>query len=294
MRSPTSAPATEAAPLAPRPASRSRSRLLRQARLHALLAVIAAVMLIPFALMLKAAFTSPAGAVPGSFSSGHLTLANFRAAWDALDWPRLYLNSCFVVLAIAVLQVALSLPAAYVLARRAFRGQKLAFWFVIACLNIPAQVTALPMFYALSRVGWLDSDQALILPWIGSGFGIFILRQYLVSIPQSVFDAARIDRVGPMAMVWRVVLPNARPAIVAFATFSIVLHWNDLFWPSVVLLTDRSATVTYAIAQFAGADSTAPYTQQMAAAVLAIIPLIVIYLVAQKHLVKGLNLTSGE
>ncbi|WP_432974019.1 carbohydrate ABC transporter permease [Dactylosporangium sp. CA-233914] len=259
----------------------------------AILTVVTAIQLFPFVMMLWTSLTDPAHTRPGSFSLTGWTLANFRDAWASLDWPHLYLNSLGVVFLIAGLQVVLALPAAYALARLRFRGERVAFWLVILCMNVPAQVTAIPLFYALSRIGWLDTYQVLILPWIGSGFGVFLLRQFILSIPQSVFDAARIDKARPVALLWHIVLPNVRPAIMAFVTFSVVLHWNDLYWPSVMLRSNDAATVTYAIAQYAGPDSSISYGQQMAAAILAIAPLIALYLVAQRHLVRGLQLTSG-
>ncbi|MGW3953121.1 carbohydrate ABC transporter permease [Streptomyces sp. NPDC004752] len=259
----------------------------------AVLTVVAAVQLFPFVMMLWTSLTDPAHTRPGSLSATGLTFANFSQAWGSLDWQRLYFNSFVVVFLIAGLQVALALPAAYALARLRFRGQRAAFWLVMACMNVPAQVTAIPLFYVFARIGWLDSYQVLILPWIGSGFAVYLLRQFIMSIPQSVFDAARIDKARPMALLWHIVLPNVRPAIMAFLTFSVVLHWNDLYWPSVMLRSDHAATVTYVIAQYAGPESSADYGEQMAAAIMAIAPLVALYLVAQRHLVRGLQLTSG-
>ena len=276
------------------PVRRRRARL-RPARLivTAVLTVVAAVQLFPFVMMLWTALTDPAHARPGSLSVTALSWTNFEQAWQSLDWVRLYLNSLVVVLFIAALQVALALPAAYALARLRFRGRRVAFWVVIMCMNVPAQVVAIPLFYVFARMGWLDTYEVLVLPWIGSGFAVYLLRQFIMSIPQSVFDAVRIDKARPIALLWHIVLPNVRPAIMAFLVFSVVLHWNDLYWPSVVLRSDNAATVTYAIAQYAGPESAVGYGQQMAAAILAIAPLVVLYLIAQRHLVRGLQLTSG-
>lgn len=282
-----------AAPAAVRPQARRTGAGPARMIAVAVLTLVTAVQLFPFVMMLWTSLTDPARTRPGSLSVSGLTVTNFRQAWDSLDWPHLYLNSFAVVFLIAGLQVALALPAAYALARLRFRGQRVAFWLVMLGMNLPAQVTAIPLFYIFARMGWLDSYQVLILPWIGSGFAVYLLRQFIMSIPQSVFDAARIDKARPIALLWHIVLPNVRPAIVAFLTFSVVLHWNDLYWPSVVLRSEHAATVTYTIAQFAGPESTVSYGVQMAAAITAIAPLIALYLIAQKHLVRGLQLTSG-
>lgn len=261
--------------------------------LRAGLAAGAVFMLVPFVLMVLAAVTPNARLKPGSVSVSGFTLDNFRQAWQDVDWPELYLHTIVVVAVVFVAQVLTSLPAGYALARLRFRHRRLAFWMVMVCLAIPPQVTGIPVFYALSQVGLLDSYTALVLPSVGSAFGIFLFRQFILSLPQSVFDAARLDRTGPVAMVWRIVLPNVRPALAAFAVFTVVGHWNDLFWPSVLLRSDRVATVPYGIARYAAPDSLSSYGTQMAAATLAALPLLIFFLLAQRQLVRGIALTNG-
>lgn len=257
------------------------------------LGVGAVVMLAPFVLMVLAAVTPAQRLAPGSVTLAGFTLDNFHQAWQDVDWPGLYTHSVVVVVVVFLAQVLTSLPAGYALARRTFRHQHLSFWTILLCLAIPPQVTAIPVFYTLSQLGLLDSYAALILPSVGSAFGIYLFRQFILSIPQSLFDAARLDRVGPIAIVWRIVLPNVRPAIAAFAVFSVVSHWNDLFWPSVLLRSGRVATVPFGIARYAAPDSLSTYGVQMAAATLAVLPLLVFFLLIQRHLVRGIALTNG-
>ncbi|MGW3954577.1 carbohydrate ABC transporter permease [Streptomyces sp. NPDC004752] len=261
--------------------------------LRAVLAAGAVFMLTPFALMALAAVTPNKRLKPGSVSLSGFTLDNFRQAWHDVDWPGLYLNTVLVVAVVFMAQVLTSLPAGYALARLRFRNRELSFWMVMLCLAIPPQVTGIPVFYALSKVNLLDSYTSLVLPSVGSAFGIFLFRQFVLSLPQSVFDAARLDRTGPVAMVWRIVLPNVRPALAAFAVFTVVGHWNDLFWPSVLLRSDRAATVPYGIARYASPDSLSSYGTQMAAATLATLPLLLFFLLVQRQLVRGIALTNG-
>lgn len=165
---------------------------------------------------------------------------------------------------------------------------------VILALVIPAQVIAMPVFVLISQLGMVDQLGALILPFLTSAFGIFLFRQFVMTIPSHIFDAARVDGVGHFGIVWRVVLPNVKPAILAFGIFSIVSHWNDLFWPSVVLRTTESATVPFAIAQFTNPELGVRPGVQMAAAALAATPLILAFLAAQRHFVNGLAFTRAR
>ncbi|MGW3954858.1 carbohydrate ABC transporter permease [Streptomyces sp. NPDC004752] len=265
----------------------------RRIGVHTAVAVGGVIMFGPFVLMLAGAFL--AGNPLSGELTWHFTLAHVRDAWAALDWPRVYGTSLLVTGGIFAGQVVTSLPIAYALARWQFRGRRLTFKLVLVCLVIPVQVTAIPIYFLLSGLGLLDSYTALILPSVGSGFCIYLFRQFILAIPVSMFDAARLDGVGPVAMLWRVVLPHVRPALVAAGVFSVVSHWNDLYWPSVVLTTDRVGTVPYAVAGVSGPESTVPLSVQLAIAALAALPLLVCFLLVQRHLVRGLVLTAdGE
>jgi multiple sugar transport system permease protein len=265
---------------------------LQQLALHGVLAAGGVVILSPFAIMLRTAFT-PQAHIFGGGSRFEFTVSNFTTAWESVNWLRYYRNGLVVTLVIFVMQVATALPAGYALARLEFRGRGLVWALVLVCLVVPIQVTAIPVYVGLSRVGLTDSVPGLVIPFAVSAFGIYLFRQFILTIPAPVFDAAHIDGVGPLAMVWHVVLPNVRPALVAFGIFSVTAHWNDLFWPSVILRTTDNATVPYGIAQFANADSGTDYGPQMAAATLAVVPLLVAFLFAQRQLVRGLALASS-
>ncbi|MGW4123063.1 carbohydrate ABC transporter permease [Nocardia sp. NPDC004711] len=261
-----------------------------QVGLHLLLGLGAVLMLGPFTLMTLAAFSPEDRVDAADFSLGALTLANFRTTLAEVDWLQLYRNSSIVTATILVIQILIGLPAGYVLARSRFRLKALLRWLVLTCLIIPPQVTAIPLFLAISRAGFADSLPGLITPFVVSAFGIFLFRQFILTIPASIFDAARMDGVGHFAVIWRIVLPNAWPAVVAFSTFSVIAHWNDLFWPSVVVRTTDAATVPYGIVRYSGSDTGAQYSVQMAAALLAVAPLILAFLLAQRHYVRGIAL----
>jgi multiple sugar transport system permease protein len=261
--------------------------------LHLALAVGAVFILAPFVLMLVTAFSPPGDLATGRLVPDSLTLENFRAALGQVPIIHYYLNGLLVTTTIFVGQVLLAIPAAYALARLRFRGSQLGLWTVLVCLMVPYQVTAIPVYVLLRKLDLINTLAALVLPFIGSAFGVYLLRQFFLTIPQAVFDAARIDGAGTVAVLTRVVLPMSRPALVAFGIFSFVGHWNDYFWPSFVLTDDHAATVPFGIVAFLNSETGTDYGPQMATATLAVLPLLVGFLLAQRQFIGGLAL-SGQ
>ncbi|MFF4484469.1 carbohydrate ABC transporter permease [Streptomyces sp. NPDC021218] len=261
-------------------------RLIGQLTRHFTLAIGGIVMLLPFAIMLQTAFTATGHSFHHGLSG--FTVANYTKVWAQQPWLRLYANTAVMTALIFLAQVAIGLPAGFALARREFAGKRVATLLVMACLVVPAQVIALPNYVLLAQMGWTDSLGALVVPFAGSAFAVFLFRQFALTLPQSLFDAARLDGVGPIALVWRVALPNMRPALVTLGVFSVVSHWNDLFWPSVMLQTDQAATVPYAIATYATTEGFTDYGMQMAAASLAVLPLLLGFLAMQRQFVRGI------
>ncbi|MER6526121.1 carbohydrate ABC transporter permease [Streptomyces sp. NPDC001508] len=274
-------------------APRRTTDVARLAATHGVLAAGAVVTLFPFYVMVRSAFTPEPYILDGSLGLSHLTLDNFVAAWRAAPWGRYYLDSILVTGLIFLCQLITAVPAGYALARLRFRGRSVLFWGVLVCFIVPPQVVAIPNYVLLARVGLNDSIAGLVLPYACTGFGIYLMRQFILSIPQSLFDAARLDHVGPIAMVWRVVLPNVKPAILALAVFSVIYNWNDLFWPSVILRTNAHGTVPYGISLFSSQESGSNYGAQTAAATLAVIPLLLGFLACQRHFVRGLAIARG-
>lgn len=268
-----------------------RRSVTGQIATHLALGIAALFIVTPFAIMVWTAFV-PERLIFGGAGLGDLTLDNFRIAFEEWDWFAAYRTSIVVTVLTLVAQIVTCLPAGYVLARHRFRGKGMAVWLMFACLIVPTQITAIPTYVMISRVGWLDTIAALTWPSLTSALGIFLFRQFILTLPQSIFDAARLDRVGEFAMVWRVVLPNVLPAITAFAIFSVTSSWNDLFWASVVLRSDELATVPFAIARFANEEAGIRYGPQMAAAVLVALPLLLAFLLAQRQFVRGITLKS--
>ena len=259
---------------------------------HAVLALTAMFALLPFVWMVSLSLKSPGEIFQSSLSlwPQEFTAAeNYAKALTAAPLPRFMLNGVFVCGAILVLQLAISAPCAYALAKWRFRGRDSLFAFVIMALLIPSQVLALPMFVLCYQLGLLNTYAAMILPFAVSPFGIFLLRQFFKSIPDDIVHAARLDGVSELGIVWRIMVPMASPAVIAFAIFSAVKHWNDLFWPLIAVQSEALMPPAQGIVAFHNAETGIDYGPLMAGAVLIVAPLVIAFLFAQRRFIEGLT-----
>jgi multiple sugar transport system permease protein len=198
-------------------------------------------------------------------------------------------NGVIVTVFILFGQLLVIIPASYAFARLEFPWKETLFAFILAALVFPRYIAAVPNFLLFSKLKLINTYAALILPFIGSPFGIFLMRQYFKQIPGEYFDAARIDGCSLPQMLINVLLPLIRPAIGAFSIFSIVTHWNDFFWPMVVIRTSDMFTPPAGIVYFADAEAGTKWSVVMAATVVIIAPLIIAFLSARKQFISGLT-----
>ena len=260
---------------------------------HAALLATSALVLLPFVWMVSLSLKSPGEIFQASFSvlpdQWH-ALENYSTALTAQPLPRFLLNGVIVCAAILGLQILVCAPAGYALAKLRFRGRDLLFALVLVGLLIPHQVLALPLFILAYRIGILDTYAALIFPFIVSPFGIFLFRQFFKAVPDDLVHAARLDGLSEASIVWRVMVPIAWPAVVAFAIFSVVAHWNDLFWPLIAVRSEELMPPPLGIMAFKNEEAGSDYGPLMAGATLIVAPLVVAFLFAQRWFVDGLNL----
>ena len=262
------------------------------------LALVAVVTVLPFVWMLAVSFV-PVGEVftgrlipPLRLEAG---IANYRRALSAAPLLRFMANGAFVCAAILTLQVLIAAPAGYALAKLDFRARPLMFGAVVVALMIPMQVPAIPLYVAIAYAGLLNSYTALIAPFVVSPLAIFLFRQFFMSYPTDIVDAARLDGFGELAIVWRLMIPAAWPAVAAFSTISIIAHWNDLYWPLVVITDRAMMTPPAGLASFrASGDSTGDTGALMAAGVLTTAPLVLGFVIAQRHLLRGLTMVAAK
>lgn len=262
---------------------------------HAFLLLLAALTLVPFAWMLSTAskpetevFSDVLHWLPQRWA----LIENLRTAFERAPLLRLLANGVIVTFSIFVLQMLVALPAAYALAKLEFRGRQWLMGAVLLGLLVPQHAVAVPVFLLLHQLGMLDSYAALVAPWTLSVFGIFLLRQFFKTVPNDLIDAARIDGLSEVAIVWRVMLPTAWPAVTAFGIFSVVAHWNDYFWPLIVINSPEYLTPPLGVAQFRNQEAGTNYGVLMAAALVVITPLVLAFLLAQRRFIEGITFTG--
>ncbi len=261
----------------------------------AVLSVAALLVLAPYLFMLSAS-VKPGGEIfqaslnlwPAHFHS----VENYAKALTAVPLPRFLLNGAIVCAILLFFQLAFAVPCAYALAKLRWPGRGLVFALVLLGLLIPAHVPALPLYVALAKLGLLDSYAALTAPFAVSVFAIFMFRQAFKAMPDELIQAARLDGMGEFGIVWRVILPNAWPTATAFATFSIVAHWNDLFWPLIVIQTQTMATPALGVLFFRAEEGGNDIGALMAASVITTLPMVAVFLLAQRRFIQGVA-TAG-
>ncbi len=266
---------------------------LRESFKWLLLAAGVAAALIPFVWMVGGSFRSEADlfASPGNLLPTTWTLHGYTSIWQELPFLRLLLNSFIFAGVTTILCLVFDSLCAYALARIPFRGATLCFWLVIATLMIPFQVTLIPVFIELFNLGWLDTYQGLIVPRATSAFGIFMLRQFFVSIPRELDEAARIDGAGHFRIYWRIILPLAKPALATLAVLHFMNLWNDLLWPLIVTSSTEMRTLPAGLTLFGGQHVT-DHAVLLAGATISLLPLALAFFLAQRYFVEGVATTG--
>ena len=218
---------------------------------------------------------------------------NYSMAFNEAPLLRYLLNGVIVTVSIFLIQIIVALPCAYALAKLRWRGRNFVFTMVLFCLLIPVHAIALPLYLGLSQLGLTNTYAALIIPWTISVFGIFLMRQFFMTVPDDLIDAARMDGMTEFGIIWKVMLPTAIPALLAFAIFSVVAHWNDYFWPRIVVTGTRDLfTPPLGLREFKGDADGSFFGPMMATATVIVTPLIVAFLLAQRRFIEGITLTG--
>lgn len=262
---------------------------------HAVLLLGAAIMVMPFVWMFFTAIKAPSEIFEASvwpwprtwYGWGHFQEVLKTAPMGQFMW-----NGLVVCTGILTVQLLVAIPAAYALAKLPFKGSEGLMMGILVALSVPIQVTALPLYMGLSLAGALNTYFAQMMPFFLSMFAIFLLRQHFKSFPDEIIHAARIDGMTEWEILWGLVAPSARPAMAAFAVFSVVAHWNDLYWPMVVITTTDLAPPPLGMLLFANAESGANYGALMAGASLITLPMVIAFLLARKQFIQGITMTG--
>ena len=256
---------------------------------HLALVIGAILTLTPLLWMVSASFM-PAGeatAFPPRLLPSALTLEHYRALFTRLNLARYAANSALLAAVITVISLLFNSMAGYAFAKFRFRGRDRLFRLLLAALVIPGQVAMLPLFLLLKEMGCVNTYWGVIIPGMASIFGIFLIRQYALSIPDSLLDAARIDGAGELRIYWSLVLPACKPILVTLAIFTFLGTWNDFLWPLIVLTNSDMYTLPVALANLLG-EHVQDTELMMAGAVLTVLPVAVLFVALQRYYIEGI------
>ncbi|MFH7029914.1 MAG: carbohydrate ABC transporter permease [Heteroscytonema crispum UTEX LB 1556] len=250
----------------------------------------ALIVLLPLLVVFLTSFAPP-GATPELLWKNGWSFVNYRDAWQRGKFLLAFANSTLVALAVTAFQLITSALAGYALARLKFRGRQALLLIVLATLVIPFQLLVIPIFLVLKWGNLINTYWALILPTAVNGFGIFLLRQYFQTIPVELEEAAAIDGANRLQILWQVMLPLARPALVTLFLFTFIGEWNDLFKPLVFTTRPQLRTVQLALAEFQE-QFTNNWPLMMAAVTIATVPVMILFLIGQRQFIRGIAATG--
>ena len=260
---------------------------------NGLLIVAAVFVLFPLLWMLSVSFMQPgeASTFPPPLLPAHATLANYRELFVRAGMGRYLFNSLLIATAITLLSLAFNLSAGYAFAKLHFAGRERLFQVLLGALVIPAQVAMIPLFLLMKWLGLVNSYGGVIVPALASVFGIYLVRQYARSIPDELLEAARLDGAGEWTIFLRIVLPLLKPIVVTLAIFTFLASWNDFMWPLIVLSDQAWQTAPVALAGLSR-EHVQDNELMMAGSVVTILPVLVLFLILQRHYIQGLLLGS--
>ncbi len=267
---------------------------ITQILIYALLFLLAASTLLPYILMISLSFMAEFEMyqMPPKFLPTVLRWSNYIEMWQAQPWGRYIFNTLFATVAVLVGQLLLVAMGGYALARMKFPGRDFMFKLFIVFMMLPGVVTLIPGFIILHSLGWVDTFMALIVPSLGNIWGLFLMRQYMLSLPSSLEDAGRIDGANRWQIFWKLILPLCKPVLATVGTFTFLSMWRSFFWPLIVTRSKEMRVIEVGVAMFSSQYIT-NIPAQLAAATLSSIPMILVYLFAQKWIVQGIKMTAG-
>lgn len=261
---------------------------------YVVLGVTAFVVMLPYVWMVSTSlkgpqevFTYPPNWIPRAWR-----IQNYVEAWNAAPFGRYFFNSAFVALAVTVGQLVTCSLAAYAFARMEFKGKNVMFALFLSTTMISTQVTLVPSYLVLTSLKWLDTYQALIVPFLASAFGVFMMRQYFMTLPRELDDAAKLDGCGRWRFLWQIMLPLSKPVVASQALFGFMGNWNSYLWPLIVTTSQPMRTLQIGLRYFVSQEGGTQWGSFMAATVFVSLPVVIFYLIVQKSFVEGIATTG--
>ncbi len=268
-------------------------RTISSVALHAALAVIAVLTLAPLLWMVSASLmpSGDANSFPPRLLPRVVTWSHYVDLFTRLNLARYFLNSLLITCAATAISLLVNSMAGYAFAKLRFGGRERLFQMLLAAIVIPAQVGMLPLFLMLRGMGLVNTTLGVIVPFMAGVFGIFMIRQYALSIPDDLLDAARVDGAGEARIFWTIVLPVLKPILVTLAVFTFLSAWNDFMWPLIVLSDDAKYTLPVALASLSG-EHVQDTELMMAGSVLTILPVVILFIALQRAYMRGVMMGS--
>lgn len=266
---------------------------IKKSILYIILIIICILTLAPLVWMVSASLmpTGQANTYPPKFIPAKVTFVHYINLFTRLNLFRYFMNSTIVSLAVTFISLFVNSMAGFAFAKYRFPGRDRIFKLLLAAMIIPGQVTMLPLFLMLNRMGLINTYWGIIIPGMASIFGIFLIRQYIFSIPDSLIEAARMDGASDFRIYWSVILPLCKPILVTLIIFSFMGSWNDFLWPLIVMTRDSMYTLPVALANLMG-EHAQDIELMMAGSVLTILPVLVVFMALQKYYIKGIMMGS--
>ena len=255
--------------------------------------IIAMAFLLPMFWMVSTSLKQPneVFSLPIEWLPVHITFPNYPQAWGAYDFNRYVINSLIVTSIATIAQVSLASAAGFGLAKYRFRGRHLLLVAILSTIMLPIEVIMVPLYQMFSSVGWQNSYQGLVLPLVADAFGVFLMRQFMLNLPDELLDAARLDGASELGIFLRIALPLSWPAIATLAIFVWREAWDDFVWPYIIVSDDHHRTIPLGVALISQSELT-NYGQLMAIATLATIPPAIVFIMFQRAFVRSIALTG--
>lgn len=266
-------------------------RKLTQAVIYALLIIGSIVMLFPFVWMLSTSFKLPSEVYDLSIIPKTFTLSNYRTVLMSNMFGRWFINSLFVAIVSTITTVFFASMVGYAFAKKKFPGQNFFFLMILSSLMVPVEMLIIPWYITAVKNGWTNSYWGIMFPGLITAFGVFLMKQFMEGVPTDMLDAARIDGMNELSIWWYIAMPQVRSAIAALGIFTFLGSWNAFLWPVIIIDSPAMRTLPVGISLFA-TENAANWHLSMTAASIALIPVLIVFAIFQKHIIEGITITG--
>ncbi len=268
-------------------------QIIKKMLVYIALMLAAFICLLPYYWMVSSAFKTEANIfrLPIQWFPNPINWMSFVKGWQAQNFPRYFFNSFFVSIAITIGTLVFASLAGYSLAKFRYPGRNIFFIVILSTMMLPLEVTMVPLFLLIKNLGWQNSYMGLIVPFLVEGFGVFLMRQFILGIPRDLIEASRMDGASEMRIFVQIIMPLCKPALAALAVFTFREAWDMYIWPLIIVSKDDLRTVPLGISLFMGNYGTA-WDQLMAIATVGTLPMIILFFLLQRAFIQGITMTG--